>query len=99
MVMISRFNSNTDMPVPSNVTRDGSFWDLNLKNTEDDMTLEYDLQRCVIGKQQVIHRLRRTSSWTVENWHSNATRRGRSADGEFVSQMEENRCRTVLFAM
>lgn len=35
--MISLFNSNTEMPVPSKTTRDGSFWDLNRKYTEDDM--------------------------------------------------------------
>ena len=37
LMMISRFSSNTEIPVPSNSTREGSFWDLNLKKTEDDM--------------------------------------------------------------
>ena len=41
MVMISLFNSKTEMPVPSNVMRWGSFWDLNLKNTDEDMTEKY----------------------------------------------------------
>jgi len=36
-MMISRLSSNTEIPVPSNSTREGSFWDLNLKNTEDVM--------------------------------------------------------------
>ncbi len=39
--MIDRFNSKTDMPVPSKVTRVGSFWDLNLKNTEDDIVVYF----------------------------------------------------------
>lgn len=37
MLMISRFNSNTEIAVPSNVTRVGSLDDLNRKKTEDDM--------------------------------------------------------------
>jgi hypothetical protein len=37
--MMSRFNSNTDIPVPSNVTRVGSFCDLNRKKTEDAMMM------------------------------------------------------------
>src|SRR4051794_26247923 len=36
-MIISRLSSNTEIPVPSNSTREGSFWDLNLKNTEDVM--------------------------------------------------------------
>jgi hypothetical protein len=35
--MICLLSSNTEIPVPSKVTRDGSFCDLNLKKTEDDM--------------------------------------------------------------
>jgi ABC-type phosphate transport system auxiliary subunit len=35
--MTSRLSSNTEMPVPSNSTRVGSFCDLNLKNTDEDM--------------------------------------------------------------
>lgn len=35
--MISLLSSKTDIPVPSNETRVGSFWDLKRKNTEDDM--------------------------------------------------------------
>ena len=40
MVMISRFNSKTDIPVPSKVTLDGSFCDLKRKNTEEDIMRE-----------------------------------------------------------
>lgn len=36
-LIISRFSSKTEIPVPSNVTREGSFCDLNRKNTEEDM--------------------------------------------------------------
>lgn len=39
MLMISRFSSNTEIPVPSKVMRWGSFHDLNLKKTEDDMLM------------------------------------------------------------
>ena len=35
IVMISLFSSNTEIPVPSNITRDGSFWDLKRKKTEE----------------------------------------------------------------
>lgn len=35
--IISLFNSKTEIPVPSKTTRDGSFWDLNRKYTEEDM--------------------------------------------------------------
>lgn len=35
--IMSLFSSNTEIPVPSKVIRDGSFWDLNRKNTEDDI--------------------------------------------------------------
>ncbi len=45
IVIISRFNSKTEIPVPSKVTRDGSFWDLNRKNTEEDIMI-----RCSLGK-------------------------------------------------
>ena len=34
-MIMSRFRSNTEIPVPSNSTREGSFCDLNLKKTED----------------------------------------------------------------
>lgn len=37
MLIMSLFSSNTEMPVPSKVTRCGSFCDLNLKKTEEDM--------------------------------------------------------------
>ena len=37
MVIISRFNSKTDIPVPSKVILEGSFWDLNRKKTDEDM--------------------------------------------------------------
>lgn len=37
--MISLFNSNTDIPVPSKATREGSLWDLKRKNTEEDMVV------------------------------------------------------------
>ena len=35
--MISRFNSKTEIPVPSNATLVGSFWDLKRKKTDDDI--------------------------------------------------------------
>lgn len=35
--IISFLRSNTEMVVPSNVTRDSSFWDLNFQNTEEVM--------------------------------------------------------------
>lgn len=44
MVMISRFNSKTEMPVPSKATLDGSFCDLKRKKTEEDMMLSYLIQ-------------------------------------------------------
>jgi hypothetical protein len=37
--MICLLSSNTEIPVPSKVTRDGSFCDLNLKKTEDDIVI------------------------------------------------------------
>jgi hypothetical protein len=37
IVMISRFNSNTEIPVPSKATLVGSFDDLKRKNTEEVM--------------------------------------------------------------
>jgi hypothetical protein len=40
--MISRFSSKTEMPVPSNSTRVGSFWDLNLKKTEEAMSIDVE---------------------------------------------------------
>jgi hypothetical protein len=38
--MISRLSSKTEIPVPSNSTLVGSFCDLNLKNTEEDIVAE-----------------------------------------------------------
>jgi hypothetical protein len=35
--IICLLSSNTEIPVPSKATRDGSFCDLNLKKTDDDM--------------------------------------------------------------
>lgn len=46
---MSLFNSNTEMPVPSNVTLCGSFCDLNLKKTEEDMMSSTDINRCTTG--------------------------------------------------
>lgn len=37
IMMISLFNSKTEIPVPSKATLVGSFCDLNLKKTEEDM--------------------------------------------------------------
>ncbi len=55
MLIISRFNSNTEIPVPSKVTREGSFWDLNLKKTEEDMVREsvYELIRIKINSDKL----------------------------------------------
>ena len=39
IVMISRFNSKTEMPVPSKVTMEGSLEDLKRKNTDEDMMI------------------------------------------------------------
>ena len=62
--MISRFNSKTEMPVPSKVTRDGSFWDLNLKKTEEDIAgydlnneQEQDADRSKVAKQALLFAL------------------------------------------
>ena len=41
MVMISRLRSKTLIPVPSNATRVGSFWDLNRKNTDEDIAVYF----------------------------------------------------------
>lgn len=61
IVIISRFNSKTEIPVPSKVTRDGSFWDLNRKNTEEDIMIERFVtiigQRCLISNVTAIVRL------------------------------------------
>lgn len=45
MVMISRFNSKTEMPVPSKATLDGSFCDLKRKNTEENIMLDFLIHR------------------------------------------------------
>lgn len=37
---MSLFASNTEMAVPSKGSLVGSFWDLNLKNTEDDIAAD-----------------------------------------------------------
>lgn len=39
IVMISRFSSKTEMPVPSKVTMEGSLEDLKRKNTDEDMMI------------------------------------------------------------
>lgn len=47
--MISRFSSNTDIPVPSKATRAGSFCDLNRKKTQEDMMSKGAYTRQVNG--------------------------------------------------
>lgn len=47
--MISRLSSNTDIPVPSNATRAGSFCDLNRKKTQEDMMSKGAYTRQVNG--------------------------------------------------
>jgi len=54
--MISRFNSKTDMPVPSKATLEGSFCDLKRKNTEEDMMLVVIVHRTRAGLLKGYHR-------------------------------------------
>lgn len=62
--MISRLSSKTDMPVPSKVIRCGSFQDLNLKKTDDDMMNAAKVKYTVNGLSLEIKVLKAVLLWT-----------------------------------
>ena len=54
MLIMSRFSSKTEIPVPSKVTLCTSFWFLNLKKTEEDMVRGYRKGRVNVRSSRVV---------------------------------------------
>ena len=55
IIIISRFNSKTEMPVPSKATLEGSFCDLKRKNTDEDITIAVMFYRIMAGLLKRYH--------------------------------------------